>query len=68
MRAFLEIRELSQLRVERQLLDIDRPRALLGDDHFRDIGHVSQAILPAGMPLQERPIPLFSLLSRLFPA
>jgi hypothetical protein len=57
-----------QLRIERQLLDADRPHALFGDDHFRDICHVPQAGLPGGIPLQERLVPLFPPLPRLITA
>ena len=46
----------------------DRPHQLFGNDHFRDIRHVPQAVLPPSMPLQERLVPLFALLPRLITA
>jgi hypothetical protein len=67
-RASSEIRKPGQLRIERQLLDADRPHPLFGNDHFGDSGHVPQAVLPAGMPFQERLVPLFPLLPRLITA
>jgi hypothetical protein len=65
MRAYSEICQPGQLRIERQFFDADRPHPLFGNDHFGGIGHVSQAVLPAGISLQERLISLFPPLPRL---